>query len=100
MDSEDNGIIQFDTDACFVRYIQENRITVKILGDKSSTWRYFTNNDVVSYEGEQYFFIFIERHKKQHFFKVNKVFIQEETFGSYIQILYHCIAFSGIRACR
>ena len=80
MDSGDNGIIQFDTDACFVRSIQENRITIKILGEKSSTWRYFTNYEIVSYEEEQYFIIFIKTHEKQQFFKVNKVFIQQETF--------------------
>ena len=74
MDSEDNGMITFDTAACFVRTVKENRTTVKILGDENSFWRYFSNHDdVVSFEGEQYFFIIIEQHVKQSFFKVHKV---------------------------
>ena len=74
VDSRDGGIIQFDTDACFVRSLQENRITVKVLGnEKESFWRYFSNHDVVSYEGDMYFFIIIEQNVKQHIFKVDKV---------------------------
>ena len=74
MDSGDNGMITFETGACFVRTVKENRTTVKILGDENSFWRYFSNHDdVVSFEGEQYFFIIIERHVKPSFFKVHKV---------------------------
>ena len=72
MDRGDNGIIQFDAGACFVTSIHENRITVKILGDEISTWRYFTNHNIASFEGDRYFFIFIETHK-EHLFKVEKV---------------------------
>ena len=95
MDFGDNGIIQFDTDACFVRTVKENsRITDKILGDENSFWRYFSNHDdVVSFEGEQYFFIIIEHHVKRYFFKVHKVYMK--------RVLQNItLLFKGIRAGR
>ena len=93
MDFGDNGIIQFDTDACFFRTVKENsRITDKILGDENSFWRYFSNHDdVVSFEGEQYFFIIIEQHVKQYFFKVDKV---------YVKRVLQNITFQSIQGCR
>ena len=96
MDFGDNGIIQFDTDACFFRTVKENSgITDKILGDENSFWRYFSNHDdVVSFEGEQYFFIIIEQHVKQYFFKVHKVYIKKRVLQN-ITLL-----FKGIRAGR
>ena len=96
MDFGDNGIIQFDTDACFFRTVKENSgITDKILGDENSFWRYFSNHDdVISFEGEQYFFIIIEQHVKQYFFKVHKVYIKKRVLQNITWLV------KGIRAGR
>ena len=74
VDTGDNGIIQFDTQACFVISMQENRRTFEIYGNETkTTWRYFTNYNIVSFEEEHQILFIIEQRKKQHFIKIDKV---------------------------